>query len=173
MFSRNKFEDVTMECKTLWLWLFNFRTIRRKVKVVVTLQELGNEDLWSGVQSKEKKYIYCGFQYFSKIEFTIFWASCEHEPLGDWQTIQNWHIRLFSHVPQVWFPPTVKRKRRSLRRMSNLTCWGLYQDLNAVRSYFTSLSLFCGFFFSASYDTLEDKTQDKDITSLIFSNVDK
>lgn len=29
------------------------------------------------------------------------------------------------------------------------------------------------FFFTASYDALGDKTRDKDITSLIFSNIDK
>lgn len=33
--------------------------------------------------------------------------------------------------------------------------------------------LFSFFFFTASYDALGDKTQDKDITSLIFSNIDK
>lgn len=33
--------------------------------------------------------------------------------------------------------------------------------------------LFFSFFSTASYDALGDKTRDKDITSLIFSNIDK
>lgn len=51
----------------------------------------------------------------------------------------------------------------------------MYRDLNAVRSYFTTIALWISFFFffTASYDALGDKTQDKDITSLIFSNIDK
>lgn len=47
----------------------------------------------------------------------------------------------------------------------------MYQDLNAVRSYFTTMSSITLWIFS--YDALVDKTQDKDITSLIFSNIDK
>lgn len=53
----------------------------------------------------------------------------------------------------------------------------MYQDLNAVRGYFTtvpSIALVIFFFpFTASYEALGDKTRDKDITSLIFSNIDK
>lgn len=53
----------------------------------------------------------------------------------------------------------------------------MFQDLNAVRGYFMATS-FIAFvnpffpFFTAFYDALGDKTQDKDITSLIFSNID-
>lgn len=51
----------------------------------------------------------------------------------------------------------------------------MLKDFSAAGGYFTTTPFHhcCVFSPTASYDALGDKTQDKDITSLIFSNADK